>query len=273
MNSFQFIKSSWNDISELMQQYLQSLSNYPDGFWDDLLYEADIYVCLDDTDKTIGFFAIGDAWDGGKSIRALYLQREYIINAQTIYSKIVAAFDIVSAMVLSGDEQHVCLAFEKMHELKGSFDMQAYNLVYGDSLIPPKYDMSYFSVVTEDEYSEMDKLTENRWKNDRNNPNNIFYSIKENGKILGYGSVFPHKLDTRCISIGNFVLPEHRQKGVGRSIIINLCNEAKKNGLIPTEGCWYYNHESIATLKSSGYIPTSRLFYVKFLPEQTFTQS
>lgn len=46
--------------------------------------------------------------------------------------------------------------------------------------------------------------------------------------------------------------------------VINLCKIAKKKGLIPASGCWYYNHASYAALKRSGFLPTSRLFYVKF---------
>lgn len=266
MKEFQFIKSSWNEILELKQEYLHSLTNYPDGFWNDLVYDANVYICTDDLVEVIGFFAIGDAWNGGNSIRAFYLRKDYLIFAQEMYSQIIVDFELVSALVTSSDEQHICLAFEKMKELNGSFDMQAYNLTYGESENPPKYDASHFSIVKENEYLEMNELTDHEWKDDCYNPNNKFYCVKDDGKILGYGSIIPQKFDILHVDIGNFVIPKYRKQGVGRSIIITLSKDAKKSGFVPSVGCWYYNSASIATLKSSGYIPTSRLFYVKFIP-------
>lgn len=66
------------------------------------------------------------------------------------------------------------------------------------------------------------------------------------------------------VDIGNYVLPEHRRKGVSRSILINLGKIALEQGFIPVAGCWYGNTESIATLTSAGYIPENRIFYVRF---------
>lgn len=264
MNNIKFVNSSWNLISDLKNEYLGRLTNYPDGFWDDLLWEADIYACVNDSGERIGFFAIGNAWDGGNSIRAFYVKKEYLTLSQDLYSQIIKDYQIVSALVSSSDELHVCLAFEKMHELKSSFDMQAYNLVYTDADLTAKYDMSCFYELSEDEYDEMNRLTESMWKDDSKNPDNKFYCIKDNGVILGYGNLFPHKLDKRCACVGDYVLPQYRNQGVGRSIIINLSKIARKKGLIPTSGCWYYNHASYAALKRSGFVPTSRLFYVKF---------
>lgn len=66
------------------------------------------------------------------------------------------------------------------------------------------------------------------------------------------------------VDVGNYVLPEHRRKGVGRSILINLSKLAIQQGFIPVAGCWYGNKESVATLISSGMIPENRIFYVRF---------
>lgn len=148
---------------------------------------------------------------------------------------------------------------------KRVYNMQAYNLSYADAAITPKYDISHMYELSEDEYDEMDRLTESMWKDDLKNPDNKFYCIKDNGVILGYGNIFPHKLDKRCACVGDFVLPQYRNQGVGRSIIINLCQIAKEKGYIPTCGCWYYNHTSFSALKRSNFLPTSRLFYVRFL--------
>lgn len=83
---------------------------------------------------------------------------------------------------------------------------------------------------------------------------------------LGYKNDSFHKMinNQKNVDVGNFTLPQHRRKGVGRSIMINLSKIAIQQGLIPVAGCWYGNTESISTLTSSGFIPENRIFYIRF---------
>lgn len=92
----------------------------------------------------------------------------------------------------------------------------------------------------------------------------IMRSLANSKGCLKYGSIIPLAFNKNSADIGNFTLPEYRMNGVGRSLIIHLSEIAKSQNLTPVCGCWYGNTESIATLQSSGFIPNSRIFYIKF---------
>jgi GNAT superfamily N-acetyltransferase len=150
-----------------------------------------------------------------------------------------------------------------MHQTGGTFEMQAYNLTFGVPKRPAEFGKECFSRVPEAEYPAMHALTEDQWAGEIP-AGTAFYRVKLGGETLGFGSVYPRMLDKDCVDIGNYVLPAHRQKGVGRSILINLAFAAIAAGMKPSAGCWYYNHKSIKTLTSAGFIPDTRLFNVKF---------
>lgn len=118
--------------------------------------------------------------------------------------------------------------------------------------------------VSPSEYQLMNSLTENQWEGCFEDGNFKFYKIIDNKETLGYGGIGKMIHNQKNVDIGNFTLPQHRRKGVGRSIVINLSKLAIQQGLIPVAGCWYRNTESIATLISSGFIPENRIFYVRF---------
>lgn len=188
--------------------------------------------------------------------------RKYSID---IFSTVIKDFNIVASLVASNDEHFICLAFETMNRLKASFDMQAFNFVYGVSQNNAKYNVDCMCQVLPEEYESMNSITDSMWDGCFEDSQNQFYAIKDENEILGFGSIIPVKSNKKIVDIGNFVLPQYRRNGVGRSIIINLVKIAKRQGNIPVAGCWYGNKESIATLQSSGFIPESRIFYVKFI--------
>ena len=89
-------------------------------------------------------------------------------------------------------------------------------------------------------------------------------SMMFDGETLGYGSIGKLSHNQKNVDVGNFTLPQHRKKGVGRSIIMNMSKIAINEGFVPVAGCWYGNAESIATLTSSGFVAENRIFYVRF---------
>ena len=88
------------------------------------------------------------------------------------------------------------------------------------------------------------------------------YRVEKDGKTLGYGAVALRRLDRECVDVGNYVLPEARRQGVGRSILIQLAFAALARGLRPTAGCAYTNEASYRTLVSAGFLPNARLFNI-----------
>lgn len=263
MNNLNIINTFWHEIENFYTDYLEDLEYKNDGFHNSLLFEGEPYLIMCNDIKA-GFFSVGTSWDKGKMLSGFYVipsMRRYSIE---IFNKITDYFQIEAALVASNDPHYLSLAFEKMHSLKTSFDMQAFNFIYGEPEREADFGLDCIQEVTPDEYELMNKLTEKQWDDCLDNENFKFYKLIYNDETLGYGSICKMINNTKTVDVGNFTLPQHRRKGVGRSIIINLSKIAINQGFIPVAGCWYYNNESIATLTSSGYIPENRLFYVRF---------
>lgn len=264
MKVFQYLKSNWQEVGPLKGLYLQSLTGKPDGFWDDKVYGALPYQILCDG-QPAGFFTIGEYPQWEASMTSFFLKKEYSPYAYRVFGEIFDRFKIDHAFVPSCDEAYLVLTMEKCHELGGSYDMQAYFFWERDGGVPPaKYGADCLSPVLPEELSSMNEMTEGQWEQELKDPRVSFYQLKDNGEILGYGLICTHHLDPQRADIGNFVLPKHRRKGVGRSLIIGLSQLAEQQGLRPAAGCWYKNKESLLTLSSSGFTSPSRLFYFSF---------
>lgn len=250
------IPAKWDELSFEVAAFLEETGHRNDGFWDDGIYAARPYRAEG------GFFAVGE-WDGAPMLRAFWLPKRDRARAQALFGEVCAAHAVARAMVASNDELFLCLAFERMLGTGGSFDMQAYNLTFGVPKRPPEFSKECFVRVPEADYAQMHALTEGQWEGEIP-ADAAFYRVESGGEALGYGAVYPRMLDKGCADIGNYTLPAHRQKGVGRSVLINLAYAAIASGAKPTAGCWYYNLNSIRTLTSAGFIPDTRLFNVRF---------
>lgn len=264
MNNITFTKTNWELISKLTEEYLSKLDGKNDGFFDAMMFGAQPYTAELDGNIT-GFFSVSDGWDGGKMLTSFYTSPEYRRYSAEILDKIITGFGITTALVVSNDSHFVAVAFEKMKSLGTSFEMQAYNHTYGKPGRPAEYGRDKLFEVEPDEYDKMNELTEKQWEGCYGDPAYSFYAIRENDETLGYGAIGRLLHDSSRADIGNFTLPQHRRKGVGRSMLIALAEIVLEQGLTPVAGCWYGNKESIPTIASSGFIPENRIFLVKFI--------
>lgn len=263
MNNILFKEASWNELQTLYTTYMKELEYKNDGFHNSMLLEGQPYIIYCNHDVS-GFFSLGASWDKGVMLRGFYVLPSKHRASVGIFNKIIEDFQVEAALVASNDSHYVGLAFEKMNSLKTSFDMQAFNFIYGEPEREAEYGMDCIEEVNPNEYELMNSLTNKQWDDCFDDENFKFYKLTYQKETLGYGSIGKMRYREKYADVGNFTLPQHRRKGVGRSIIINLSKLAIQQGLIPVAGCWYGNKESIATLTSSGFIPESRLFYVRF---------
>lgn len=263
MNIITVNKTKWDEIQNFTTDYFVELGYKNDSFHNFMMFEGEAYTIICNNEKA-GFFSLGTSWDNGKALRGFYIIPSKRSASIEIFNKIVEDFQIEAALVASNDAQFVGLAFEKMNSLKTFFDMQAFNFIYGEPVREAEYGMDCVKAVNPEEYELMNDVTEKQWDGCFEDGNFKFYKITSNNETLGYGGICKMKNNHKNADIGNFTLPQHRKKGVGRSIIINLSKIAIEQDLIPVAGCWYGNKESIATLISSGFIPENRIFYVRF---------
>lgn len=94
--------------------------------------------------------------------------------------------------------------------------------------------------------------------------NQIFVLRDREGSFLGTGHIARMRLARQWGCVGMYTAPEHRQKGVGRSIILPLIEETKRQGLIPIAGCCFDNLASRHTLQSCGMFSQTRYFNLFF---------
>ncbi|MGB4659237.1 MAG: GNAT family N-acetyltransferase [Mobilitalea sp.] len=266
MKNFVLKETTWNNIDQLKNEYLDYLKNTPDGFLDSAIYESIPNEIENDDREKIGFFTTGKFWNGDTLLTAFYLKSKYYRYAQQLFTKVLKEYKIDRAFVTSWDELLVSLAFEKMKELNTSFEMQAYFFSQRekDTVRPAEYSMDCIEKVDNEGYLNMNELTDSEWSDEQGKPAYEFYKLTSDGAIMGYGMIYRHFLNNAA-DIGNYTVKEYRRKGVGRSMIMGLSQLMEQKGIMPLVGCWYYNKESLYTLTSSGYVTPTRLFNVSFV--------
>lgn len=262
MIEIKFKSTGWNSITEFIEEYFTELGYCNDLFHNNIMTDGTAYSVFINGENC-GFFSLMDSWENGKMITSFYVRHEKRRYSAEILDAVCSECDITAVLVPSNDYHLVSIAFEKMNSLGTSFEMQAYNFVYGEPFKDSSYGMDCMKQVTSKEFEEMNKLTQEQWNGCYDSENYQFYKIVKDDITFGYGAIGRMQYNSKNVDVGNFTLPEHRQKGVGRSMIINLSRIAINQGFIPVAGCWYGNKESILTLKSSGYIPENRIFYIR----------
>lgn len=254
--------TEWSNITQFILRYFEELSWNNDLFHNSMMLDGTAYSVFIDNIEC-GFFSLMDSWESGKMLTSFYISPEKRRYSEEIFESVCSRYDISAALAASNDHHFISIAFEKMHFLGTSFEMQAYNFVYGEPAVKAVYGMEYMEEVFPEEFEQMNELTEKQWDGCFSSDDYQFYKIVKSGKVLGYGAIGKMRYNSVCVDVGNFTLPEYRQEGVGRSMIINLSNIALNQGYKPVAGCWYGNKNSVLTLKSSGYIPENRIFYIR----------
>lgn len=263
MKTITYQTTTWDRLEPLVKDFYSELGSKNDAFHNNLIFGNEAFA-ISAGGTVCGFFSLGKSWDNGRMLCAFYLVPEERVYCVEYFRQIVKELDIQAAIPASNDDLFLSLAFERMHKLGTNFEMQAYHFTYGPPERPAEFGAETLHEVTPEEYAEMDQLTEGQWKGCYGNPDYRFYKIIIEGKTLGYGGIGRLRFNPTTADVGIFTLPDYRMQYVGRSLVIHLSQIALTDGLTPVTGCWYGNKASIPTLKSAGYKPENRLFYIRF---------
>ena len=255
MNKIKLMISNLQETNPLLYEYLQTLTGPVDDFWEEHILTANIYL-IRENDESIGCFAVHNH----EKITMFYIRPAYIRRAQDIFKKILSEFNVQTAFVATCDRLflNLCMDFHKKIELS------AYFFKYGSFAVrPPEYPRELLKVAVPcDEKDILDKEGV-----DEKIALGKYYVMRENGVFLGQGFFNKLELIPNAASIGMHVHPDFRRRGVGRSIILHLANICHEKRITPYCGCWYYNHNSKATLESAGFAAQTRLLHVFFTNE------
>lgn len=261
-NNIDFAKTEWEEQRKFIKDFYEEFGYKNDSFHNDMLFGGQPYSILLNGEVS-GFVSVGDG-SGGRMLKGFYLEKNKRNAVFEVFRKMLENFKIRKALVVSNDSISIAHSFERMNRFGGDFIMQAYNFTYGEPDRPAEYGMECLEEVKPEEYEKMNSLTERQWEGCFGNDGFRFFKIVSEGEVLGYGALCTLKYNDVNIDIGNYTLPQHRRKGVGRSMIINIARKVKDEGFAPVAGCWYENKESVMTLTSAGFHPENRIFLISF---------
>jgi GNAT superfamily N-acetyltransferase len=251
-----FRKTTIEEQLEAYRRYTATL-RLVDTFWEDNIMQSQIYSILFDGVQ-IGCMSIDET---ELLLTSFFLDTSYLKHAQSVFQVILKAFQVKYAYVVTNDELFLSLCMDYQVKVEN----QAY--FFDDIMtpkIPPAYPKTYLKQATKDD--ELTLAAFDFFDNiDTNCDEDVKYLLRdEQGTLLGAGHIQTMLLAPQWGACGMVTAEEHRQKGVGRSIILHLKEICKQKGLIPIAGCWYYNHNSKKTLESCGFASATRLLKVHF---------
>jgi GNAT superfamily N-acetyltransferase len=87
------------------------------------------------------------------------------------------------------------------------------------------------------------------------------------GRGAGISMHVPHVLDPGVVSIGMYVDPELRRRGLGRSILSLAARRVLADGRNVVAGCWWRNWPSRATLEAAGLVCAGTVFRLDLDPD------
>lgn len=249
---YNFTETTIEQSNLMFTTYLKSITGINDDFWEEHILGSKLYE-INAGGRIIGIVGIHN----NENMTCFYVDNSSPRHAQPAFSEALDLLKPRYAFVPTNDELFLSLCMDNHR----SIEMQAYFFSQGNKDIrPPEFARGLLKLAKpEDETDILD--SEGVAENIRSGK---YYIMRENGIFLGQGFFNRQTLAPNAASIGMSVHPDHRIKGVGRSIIMHLSEMCREQGITPVCGCWYYNHNSKRTLESAGFITKTRLLKVWF---------
>ena len=201
-------------------------------------------------------------WDE-ESLTLLTLDPSAVRHDRQVMEAVLAESGVRSAYVDSWDAHHVATF--------GAFAVgiasQAYQfrLVDADDLVAPVDGLELRLGTAED----LDWLGSTGFQDDytQHLDRNALSIASFDGREAGIAMHVPHPLESSVLSIGMYVDPVLRRRGVGRSILALTARRVLDEGGTPVAGCWWRNWPSRATLEAAGLTCAGTVFRLTLDPD------
>ncbi|MCZ0704618.1 GNAT superfamily N-acetyltransferase [Natronobacillus azotifigens] len=254
---FAYKKSTLRGNKHFWDSYLESLTSRYDNFLEEHILTSEIYSIYME-DEHIGYFGVFNK----EMLTQFFISKSAFKFVQQAFQEVLNVFEIQSAFVPTCDESFLSLCLDKHSKVH----LQAYFFEEAEEKVrEPEFPRDLMKVATLDDLQEIVAITGDFVDNhEQRIKDQQLYVLRENNEFLGMGLIEDNVIMKNCQATGMFTNEKHRQKGIGRSIILNLKQICHENGKTPLPGCWYYNENSKRTLESSGYISKTRLLRIDF---------
>lgn len=250
-------KSSIQECMDLIMEHVESLLNPMDSYLEEQLFTGVVY-CFKRNDERIGYCCVQE-----ESIEFFYIKKQHFALAPKILEQTTEELCLNRVSVMTQDSLVCALIAEWDYDMKRgacwfvdsgkSVDRtsKVKDAVFRKAKLDDSATIRQVSGDFFDESSCCFSGLEDRIKA------GTIFVLEDNGEYLGGGIIEYGRLQEDCVSIGMFTNPEHRQKGVAKTILLNLKEYVYSIGKKPVAGCWYYNTLSRKSLESAGMIAAS----------------
>lgn len=257
IGELKIVKSTMDQVMDVIQKHIQSLAFPMDSYLEDSLYGCEIF-CIQANGECIGYGAVSE-----NELQFFHVVREYYQYAPELFERIVQQQGIKEVSVMTQDAQMCALMVEWDYEMRRG----ACWFTDSGRVVNPhcKAENAKFRTATLNDCKTIREVSGDffdeesggfKGLEDRINAGMIFM-LEQDGEMLGGGIVELGRLYENYCSIGMFTNPAHRKEGVAKTILLNLKDWAYAHNLIPVAGCWYYNTLSRRSLESAGMIATA----------------
>lgn len=254
-----FVKCTYQEIEEMLAQYVSTLSSPMDSFIEEHILESEYFLIMLGEQK-IGYFAIHRR----NLLTQFYLKRAYRHLAQPIFFQVKRMQHVTAAFVITCDEFFLAHALDEYQRL----ERQAYFFQDAENPLPEEKrnreitlklaEKTDIELILAHSADFFDEKLEDHIRHER------IYIAYWRGEIVGFGIIENGLIMRDYASIGMFTVEGYRQQGIGRNILLLLKEIVYAAGRKPIAGCWYYNHFSKRTLESAGLISGTRLLKIYF---------
>ena len=257
MNNFCIKKSTFDEVSEAIDAHISSLAFPMDSYVEDVLLNEEIF-CIRHDEKLVGYFVIEE-----QALQLFHVLREFRRYASELMERAVTTYSLQKIHVMSQDSQLCALLIE------WDYTVERWGCWFTDSGAEVDRAATCADAVLRaagrDDLDTIEEATDGCLNEEgggfctmeqRVDAGTIFI-LEDDGVLLGCGIVEYGRICKDYMSIGMFVCPQHRQKGVAKTILLQLKDYVYAQGKKPIAGCWYYNTLSRKSLESAGMVATS----------------
>jgi predicted acetyltransferase len=250
----EIIKTDLLEISQLRQDYLNSLPEFQELYMELLVEEALIYKIISD-DSLAGYAAKTK----GDILVELFIKNNYIPISSLIFQQIIHDLTIRSIYCKSFDHVllNCCLMGNYSYKLIGSLFreyIETAKVPIGDLNVQTASEKDYSFLLQQE--GELYETPEELRK--YVDGNNIILFQKEN-ELLGCGYLIKIHSGFDYYDIGMWVNPSFRKQGIATLIISYLKDKCLTNHWKPICGCAIDNIASQKTLERNGFLCKHKL--------------
>ena len=257
MDQITIRKANLQSAMDVVLSHIESLSYPLDSWLEDALAGSEIYVFIDCT-SVVGYCAAKE-----RVLQFFYVLPSAYRYAPALFERTVKDLQIEKAMVMTQDRQMCALIAEwEIDMLRlGCWFTDSGEEVQNDSIAQSAdlrtAEQGDTKRIREASGDFFDETSGGFTSLEERVDAQTIFVLERGGEMLGCGIIEAGLLCRDYVSIGMFVCPVHRQKGVAKTILLHLKKKVYARGGKPIAGCWYYNTLSRRALESAGMICTA----------------